>query len=180
MDANDLILKHKGLVYKQLHKFNLVDDPEAISQGYEALYNAIQSFDHESGHKFSTYATVCIYNRLGSYVRSLNTQILQNTMSYESPVGEDGMTILDTLESDKTADGRVLDECGVDIIRNALAECYLDINNELHALIVSIWMSSDFKASYTSIAQTADCTQSYVSQVIKTFKNKLKKKLGEY
>jgi RNA polymerase sigma factor (sigma-70 family) len=168
------------LVYRQLHKFNLANDPEALSQGYEALYNAIQSFDNESGHKFSTYATVCIYNRLGSYIRSLNTQILQNTMSYEMPVGNDGMVLLDTLESSKTADREILSECGVNIIYNSIQECIEDMTNPLHRLIVSVWVESEFTASFTDIACVAKCTQSYVSQVIKVFKNKLKKKLGEY
>lgn len=179
-DINDLIKKHEGLMYKQLHKFGLAHDHEAISLAYESLYNAIKSFDNSTGHKFSTYATVCIYNRLGSYVRSLNTQILQNTISYETPVGDYGMTLMDTLKSPKSADTDVLAEDGVSNIYNAMSECASELSNPLHFKIISFWIASGFKMSTTELAVRASCTQSYASQTLKVFKHKLKKKLGEY
>lgn len=179
-DINDLIIKHKGLVYKQLHKFGLVDDPDAISYAFEALYNAIQSYKTDKNSKFSTYATVCIYNRLGSYVRSLNTQILQNTTSYDAPINEEGMTMLDVLDSSAGIDDAIMLDCTINDITVCIILCMNELSNELHRKIVGTWVDSGFSMTHTNIADMLGCTQSYVSQVIKVFRYNLKKKLEEY
>jgi DNA-directed RNA polymerase specialized sigma subunit len=175
----ELIVLNYGLMQKQIKKFGMYNDPDALSFAYESLYKAIITYNVENKHKFSTYATVCIYNRLGSYVRSIKTQIVLNTLSYESTVSEDGKTLLDTFESKSTADGELLSECGIQDVYEAIDYCIRSTTNPLHRMIVSIWVETDFKASYTSIAKAAGCTQSYVSQVIRIFKSTLKKKLGE-
>ena len=83
-DINDKIASNVGLIFKQLNKFNLAEDPEAESIGYEALYNAILTYDQSKSVQFSTYASVCIYNALGSYVRTQNKQRQLEVISYNN------------------------------------------------------------------------------------------------
>lgn len=175
--VDELIGLNYGLIHSQLEKFHLVGDPDAISYGYEALYKAIITFDHSKDTRFSTYATVCIYNRLGSYVRALNTSIRLNTVSYEVST-KDG-PLIDLLHSSLTADSEVLSDCGIDVIRACIEECISLIPNELHRSIVNLWVDSDYTMTQVNIAKVLGCTQTYVSQVLKTFKHKLGGKLNE-
>ena len=178
--VTELIELNQGLVYAQLRKFYLEDDPDAISLAYEALFRAILNFEPNKNHKFSTYATVCIYNRLGSYVRSLNTQSILNTISYDQLINEDdedGMTILDTFESPFTAEDEAISSYGVSSTLQVLKECYNALKNPSHKSIVGAWIESDFEKTHTKIAEELQCSQAYVTQVLKSFKNTLKNKL---
>lgn len=165
-----LIEDNKGLLYKQLHKFNLVGDTEAISYGYEALYRAIKTYKEGKGSKFSTYATVCIYNALGSYVRKLNT--VANTC----------VTYLDDLSyyaSEYTADGDILQEAGVTHIMTLVDECMSYESTKTTLDILFVWKESMFTRTHSSIAEELGCSQTYVTNVINRFRRRLKLKLEE-
>ena len=175
--VEELIILNKGLIWKQLKKFGLIGDPEALSLGYEALYKAIMTFNTSRSNRFSTYATVCIYNRLGSYVRSLNTTIRKNTISYDAPVDDKGTTYLDSFESTLTADRRLLEEAGVEEIMQCVELCIAEVNNKTQRSILEYWRRSMFKATHREIASELDCSQSYVSQTLNRFRCDLKNKL---
>lgn len=175
--VEELIKLNEGLIGKQLKKFGLIGDPEALSIGYEALYTSIMTFDTSRSNKFSTYASVCIYNRLGSYVRSLNTIINKNTISYDAPVDDKGTTHLDSFESTLTADGRLLEEVGVEEIMQCVEQCIAEVNNKTQRSILEYWRDSMFKATHREIASELNCSQSYVSQTINRFRCNLKNKL---
>jgi len=175
--VEELIKLNTGLIWEQLKKFGLVGDPEALSIGYEALYKAIMTFNTSRSSKFSTYATVCIYNSLGSYVRSLNTIINKNTISYDVPVDDKGTVHLDSFESALTADGRLLEEAGVEEIMQCVEQCIAEVNNKTQRNILKYWRDSMFKATHKEIAAKFNCSQSYVSQTINRFRCNLKNKL---
>lgn len=166
----ELIALNFGLVQTQLSKFYLLNDPEALSLSYEALYNAILTYKHKN--KFSTYATVCIYNSLGSYVRKLNNQINSNT-----EVTEDEE--LHMLSCADPADKQLLVNEGIKYINKSVNETIADIKNESHAIIVETWVDSNYTKSHTEIAKELGCSQSNVSSVIRRFKVLLKQKLEE-
>ncbi len=175
--VEELIKLNEGLVGKQLKKFGLIGDPEALSLGYEALYKAIMTFNTSRSNQFSTYATVCIYNRLGSYMRSLNTIINKNTISYDVPVDDKGTTHLDSFESALTVDGRLLEEDGVKEIMQCVERCIAEVNNKTQRNILECWRESMFKATHREIASELSCSQSYVSQTLNRFRCNLKNKL---
>ena len=176
--VEELIKLNEGLIWKQLKKFGLIGDPEALSIGYEALYKAIMTFNSSRSSKFSTYATVCIYNSLGSYVRSLNTAINKNTISYDAPVDDEGTTYLDSFESTLTADRKLLEEAGVEEIMQCVELCITEVNNKTQRSILEYWRKSMFKATHKEIASKFNCSQSYVSQTLNRFRRNLKNKLG--
>ena len=171
---------NKGLVGKQLMKFGLVGDPDAISLGYEALYNAILTFNTSRNNTFSTYATVCIYNKLGTYVRSKNTMIRMNTISYDNCIDEDGTTHLDTFESSLTTDELVLQKDSIAYILKCVDECINSIKNPTQRKILLLWRETGFEATHKEIATKLACSQSYVSQTLNKFRKKLKSKMGAY
>lgn len=175
--VEELIKLNTGLIWEQLKKFGLIGDPEALSIGYEALYKAIMTFNTSRSSKFSTYATVCIYNSLGSYVRSLNTIINKNIISYDVPIDDKGTVHLDSFESALTADGRLLEEAGVEEIMQCVEQCIAEVNNKTQRSILEYWRDSMFKATHKEIAAKFNCSQSYVSQTINRFRCNLKNKL---
>ena len=177
-----LIQTHSGLVYSQLHKFNLIHDPEAESFAYEALYNAITNFDESKGTKLSTVATVYIYNALGSYVRSLNSSrqikpISYNNIAYTDDNEEHEFVDLLPSNSDTESDYLLKEE--YEYARLAFTMLYDKLTNEKHKLILNVWRESEFTAQTKDIAVEVGVSQSYVSQVINNFKFSLKKKLEE-
>lgn len=172
-----LIKLNEGLIGKQLVKFGLLGDPEALSLGYEALYSAIMTFNTSKSTQFSTYATVCIYNRLGSYVRSLNTAIRKNTVSYDVHIDDNGTTHLDSFVSNLTADGKLLENDSIENILKCVDVCINEVTNETQRGILDLWRRSEFTATNKEIASKLKCSQSYVSQTLIKFRSNLKCKL---
>lgn len=166
--VEELITLNFGLINKQLHKFYLYNDPDALSFAYEALYKAILTFDPNKNNKFSTYATVCIYNRLGSYVRALKAQ--QETLSYDELENE--------CHSD-SADKNIMAECAIYNIEIAAIRARCSLSNATHRLIVDTWVNSNYTKTHSTIASELGFTQPYVTQVISKYKKILKRKLEE-
>lgn len=175
-----LITKHSGLVYAQLHKFKLINDPDAESIAYEALYNAIKNFDASKGNKISTVATVYIYNALGSYVRSLNTKRRIVTISYNNLIdAESDEEFVDFIPSDTDIEGEHLHRELCSAAIKAFNDSYDKLTNETHKKILAAWKASEFTAQTKDIASEVGVSQSYVSQIINNFKFSLRKKLED-
>ena len=182
-DINAKIAKHTGLIFNQIKKFNLAKDPEAESIGYEALYNAALTYDQSKNVQFSTYASVCIYNALGSYVRTQNKQRQLEVISYNNVAySEDGTDheFVDFLSTSSGVEQDFMKNELHRIVREEFQKQYDTLTNEKHKVIISLWHDSEYEASMVSIAKQAGVSQPYVSQVISSFKFNLKKRLEEY
>ena len=182
-DINATIAKHIGLIFNQLKKFNLAKDPEAESIGYEALYNAILTYDQSKNVQFSTYASVCIYNALGSYVRTQNKQRQLEVISYNNVAySEDGTghELVDFLSTSSDVGQDFIKKELRRIVREEFQKQYDILTNEKHKDIISLWHNSEYEASMVSIAKQAGVSQPYVSQVINSFKFNLRKRLEEH
>lgn len=182
-DINATIAKHSGLIFHQLKKFNLAKDPEAESIGYEALYNAILTYDQSKNVQFSTYASVCIYNALGSYVRTQNKQRQLEVISYNNVAySEDGTDheFVDFISTSSDIEQDFMKKELHRIVREEFQKQYDMLTNEKHKTIISLWRNSEYEASMVSIAKQADVSQPYVSQVINSFKFNLRKRLEKY
>lgn len=175
--VNELITLNYGLLNRQLAKFYLYNDPDALSYAYEALYKAIVTFDPIKNHQFSTYATVCIYNRLGSYVRSLHNNKVELTYLEESPNGDES-TLWEVIDSGVRTETTTL-------VDDEVAEALLIVEDAITGLnatqrkIAYAWRDSNFEDTHEMIANTVGCTQSYVSVVIKKLTKLIKLKLEE-
>lgn len=180
---DDKIRDNVGLIFTQLNKFKLAKDPEAESIGYEALYNAILTYDQSKKVQFSTYASVCIYNALGSYVRTQNKQRQLEVISYNNiAFSEDGTDheFVDFFEAPTGVEDDYIRNERCMLVRKAVQEQYDKLTNEKHKSILLLWCRSGYSMSSVAIAKEIGVSQSYVSQVINNFKFKLKKRLEEY
>ena len=111
-------------------------------------------------------------------MRSLNTAINKNTISYDAPVDDEGTTYLDSFESTLTADRKLLEEAGVEEIMQCVELCITEVNNKTQRSILEYWRKSMFKTTHKEIASKFNCSQSYVSQTLNRFRRNLKNKLG--
>lgn len=68
-DINQLMQRHKNLVYKILADFGYKNSHEYESAGMEALWTAIVTFDVFAKTAFSTYAYKCIVNAMNNVYR---------------------------------------------------------------------------------------------------------------
>lgn len=182
-DINDKIASNVGLIFNQLNKFNLAKDPEAESIGYEALYNAILTYDQSKSVQFSTYASVCIYNALGSYVRTQNKQRQLEVISYNNVAyTEDGTDheFVDFISAPSDVEQGYMKKELHRLVREEFQKQYDILTNEKHKSIISLWRDSEYEASMVSIAKQVGVSQPYVSQVINSFKFNLRKRLEEH
>lgn len=181
-DVYRLIQQNKGLVYKQLHRFHLSTDPDAESYAYEALWHAAEDFDETKGNKFSTVATVYIYNVLCGYMRKLKAKRQLDVISYNTIVRtDDGKEheYLELIESDMTVEKDFLDHERVRYAVECYNELFHGVKNEKHRKILAVWRKSNFTASATSIADKVKLSQSYVSQTITNFCYQMRKLMEE-
>lgn len=182
-DINDVIEANLGLVYQQLHRFNLADEPDAISYAYEALYKAAKTFDTSAGTAFSTYAVCVIANDIRRYLRTLYRKRQLTVVSYDEPVySNDGneATLLDTLSGPDNAEDHILSEELRVEIAEALNRVYDSLAADGHRRIFEVWRESDFEAKQKDIAQLTGFTQPYVSRVLSIIKYKMKVELEGY
>lgn len=181
-EVNMMIQAHSGLVYKQLHKFSLIHDQEAESIAYWALYNAILNYDSSKGNKFSTVATVYIYNALGSYVRSLHAKHRIQTISYNNIAYSDDLEeheFLDLLPAQADVEEEYIRKEAYISIMQMFDRRYNRLTNEKHKAIIKAWKDSDFTDTTKDIATKVGVSQSYVSQTINNFRYGLRKEMEE-
>ena len=85
-----LSARYLWLVRAKAHRFAGAQAPEVedlTQEGLLGLYTAAVSFDEKAGASFSTYARVCIYNRMASAVRrygSSGNRTLNESVSLDS------------------------------------------------------------------------------------------------
>ncbi len=182
-DINELIKANTGLVKSQMNKLKLNNNPDAESIGFEALYNAILTYDVSKGYKLSTYATCCIYNALCCHIRILNRKkqlevISYNNIAFVDDLGEHDFTGFFTDSTDASCE--ILNSELHNIVQRAYALSFNELTNDKQKAIVDIWHKSGYEMYNKDIAKRVGCSQPYVNQVINVFKFRLKKKLEGY
>lgn len=182
-DINKIIQSNTGLVFNQLKHLKVLFDPDAESIGYEALYNAVLTYDDSKGIKFSTYATCCIYNALGSYIRTKKKKRQIEEVSYNNiAFNDDGVEheFLELFCSNDSVDSGIIKAEVVSKVCEVYQYVYNRLTNEKHKAIISAWHTSDYTLSNNELAEYAGVSQPYVNQIINTFKYNMRKRLEEF
>lgn len=180
-EVNKIIEDNIGLVWKQLHKFNRADDDNAFSYALEALGVAAQTYDKTKGYAFSTYASTCIYNAVGCYLRSLNKQKQISVVYYDDFIeGSDKLTYLDVLPDTETPDKATLDRESKEQLWAAFEKVLSTMSDKASVSIIRYWQQSEFTAKQAEIAEHVNVSQSHVSRTLSAFKHKLKQELEDY
>ena len=181
MDINEQIRSNLGLVYRQLHRFRLVDDPDAESFAYEALYKALMTYDKASGNAFSTYAICVISNSLRLHIRNKTKKRQITTISLSTPISNDkgALCLMDTIENRVSIEDTLITEelrkAAKESIKRLLSEA-----NETTRNIITEWYASDCRLTQKEIADKVGVTQACVSRTLSKFKYKLKIELEDY
>lgn len=175
---DNLIAKNVGLIRKQLNKFYLANNPDAVSLAYEALWKAATTFDNNRGVKFSSYASVCIFNALGSFVRTLHKQRQLELVSYNVTVDNKNTEYLDLFASHENVEENYIQVCLLQKVNELFNENFSLFNNK-QQIILTVWRDSDFAATTSEIALEVGCSQSYASQVLNIMKGRIKRDLEE-
>jgi RNA polymerase sigma factor (sigma-70 family) len=176
-DILDAVIRlNLGLVWKQIHRLHLDKDDDALSIGYEALYRAAKTYDSDVSTRFSTYATVTIYNALCGHIRTQRTKSAADekaTLYLDSPVGE-GAVLRDVISNGVNVEETFLITEHITEVRRAVDICFMQLgNSSLKKAIVQEWIDSGFSITQEEIAERVGCTQTYTSHVLKTFRHKL-------
>jgi len=181
VDVEKMIEDNKGLVYKQLHRFNLAYDNDAISYAFETLHRAVVTYDKSKKVAFSTYASSCIYNTIVWYLREKARDEKLQVVSFEEPVNDcTEITIADTLTTNETAETAYLARELNDMIWLAFDKVYDKLPNEISKTIIRIWRESDFTIRQVDLAREAQTSQAHVSRTLCVFKHKFKKEMEDY
>ena len=181
MDINDKIAEHTGLIYRQLHAFQMLYDQDAESFAYEALYNAVVTYDAKAGTAFSTYAVCCINNALRKHLRSLSKKRQLDIVSYDAPItlDDDSSAMIDVLPQLYTVEDNLLCSESCEFIRSVVSDEY-DKLSEKHKVIVRLFLTRKADMNQQAIAKAAGVTQATVSKIISAFRYKVKQRLEEY
>ena len=177
MDINGIIEDNMGLVYMQLHKFNLAYDDDAKSEAMVGLWNAAKTFDPSSGNKFSTYAAVCIYNAIAGYLRPrLNKRTLGSVVSYDEFVFED-TTYLETMPAFMSdPEEQFISNEICESLATAIEEV-VDTMSPNAVAVIRYWQEHDFNVKQKDIAKATGVSQPTVARTISVFKYRLRLKM---
>lgn len=154
-DVEELIDRNKGLIYHMLGLMRLRDDQDCESVSFEALWDAIETFDIYGAVPFSSYACKCIKNACNDVLR--NRQALKRSL-FVSVELTDNINVFYTDEV-----------CTVDTFAKitVLFDTYLKkhVSGTLARNILLVWQASQFEKSPVEVANICGTTASYVGRV---------------
>ena len=181
-DINELISENLGLVYSQLKRFGMLDDQDAESIAYEALYKAVQTYKPESGNNFSTHAVCVVSNALRGHHRYKTRKRQLQVISYYTLLHDtaDDLDLVSVLHVGDTAEDIVVRSELYERVKSILRDIRDEITSPLHLSIFDLWCESDFTITQRDIAKRVGTTQTTVSVTLGKFKYKLKKELEDY
>lgn len=171
LEIEAIYKKNIGLVWHQLHKFKRGSDVDAQSFANEALYRAIKTYDADKGSSFATYASVCIFNAIGSYTRKgMNAEkpLSIHTELHENLTLEDMLPDTTNIESEYIANDRT------ELITRFLKAHAEAENTPARRQSLEIWIEADFEITQQEIADIVGCSQAYVARVIRHARDQLK------
>ena len=163
-EQQELAENNHNLIYGYLHKNNLNFD-DYYDVAAIGLCCASLSYESSKG-EFSTYAYKCMSNEVGNYIRSnINgkTKIPEDEITSYDVILEDGSeAIVDGIENSNSN----LEE---DIMVSIDYLSFINLLNDKERLIVESLQNG---LKQCQIAEKIECSQQYVSQVIKKIKEK--------
>jgi RNA polymerase sigma factor (sigma-70 family) len=164
-DIDELISKHKNLVYFMLGKMGQLYNQDAESAAYEALWDAIETFDVYCKTSFSGYACCLIRNAINGILRKKQAE-------------EEHICIVsDIYENTTLAVGPDTDNVHLIAEINKHFDNYVRCKQGISRNVLLVWFSSNFETANTQIAQVCKCSISYVSRVQQDFRAYLSSRL---
>lgn len=164
-DIEELLLQHKNLVYFMLSQQGQLMNQDCESAAWEALWDAVCTFDVYSKTQFSTYACTLIRNAINNELRKQSVQNMQETLMFDFSDYNTLMTTVDLYDYTVAT--------GIEEVFNE----YLRSTSGLPRNVLLLWNASSYEASGKDIAKACGCSPSYVSRVQRDFRAYLQHKL---
>lgn len=164
--ASVIISRYMKLVLKRAHTYsdNCSDLEDLTQEGLLALCNAIESFDCKNGAKFSSFADVCITNRIKTAAQTI-AKHKQNDMTV---IADEN----DIADADSSPENICLEkESGIRIekmIRSVLSP--------LEARVFGLYLDG---RSYREIAEMLGISEKSADNAVFRIRKKLKMLLGK-
>lgn len=156
-DIDKLLAENKRLVYHVLKVCNVLDNQDAESAAWEALWDAINLFDIYSNNSFSTYAYTVIRNAVYDVLRRQRRVKEQEGPTENIDDYADKIVATDT---EDISDG---------VIKKLFDDYIIGKQGKIRDVLL-FWYSCDFEVPATQIALACGCSKSYVSRVQDAFR----------
>ncbi len=157
-----LLSRYIPLIHRYAHQFQgVLDSDDLIQEGCIGFLDAIRSFDPDSGVKFSSYASVCIKNRMLKAVEKSSSKkagILNNSIPLE--------------EAEERSDGLTPEKIFIE--KESLEAVLEDVNNVLSPLERKILFSHLGGCDYQMIADSLHISRKAVDNALQRVRRKLK------
>lgn len=161
--VNELISRYLHVIWFKSHVFsNSQADVEDLAQeGLMGLLSAVSGFNSEKEVKFSTFADVCISNKMKTFLIRSNKA--------DSPVDNVEQLISDNGLCENSTPESIL------IYNELVSEVFGKINSSLSKLeknVMNLYLSG---ANYAGISKELGITEKSVDNAIQRARNKLRK-----
>lgn len=157
-DINILLSVHKNLIYWCLSRYNKLYDADAESAAWEALWDAIATYNVYDTVAFSTYAVRVIKNRIGDVIRKQNQRRVFEIVPFDEdfdPV--DASTSINSAYEAK----ELLDKA------TKLVDQYIDMKQDsITKNILIVWRAANFDITKTMIATICRTSCSKVCEAL--------------
>lgn len=179
-EEDRLVRENVRLAYHFVHKLHLSNKDDAVDIALEGLWKAAVTYDASKGIKFGTYASVCIYNALGMYIRKMKRLGGHEVRSVDEHIFEN-LTLADTI-SDENANNPetlcVASECNEDL-HVAIHKVINQASTDKHREVIEMWYRSGATMTQADIAKATGFSQSFVSRILSMAKHKIRLELEE-
>ena len=151
-DVDELLHQHKKLVYHILKCTGMLNNSDAESLAWEALWDAINLFDIYSTTKFSTYACTIIHNRVVNGIKAAK--------HHETVELDDNMVILEN-EFENSELNKLI---------YATFDKYISNVSGVSRDVLLAWYGSGFTYSLAVVAELTKTSPSYAGRVLCSFR----------
>ena len=165
------------IVRKYYLSYSMPD--ELISIGCLGLMKAVDSFDHQNGAKFTTYASKCIQNEILMFFRSQKKLSAEVSISETIDIDKDGnpWTYSDIISVDDTIaedlDYRLQSDKALRLVRTEL------MPREQEIIMLRYGLGKEHPHTQREVANKLHISRSYVSRIEKKALALLRKKFGD-
>jgi RNA polymerase sporulation-specific sigma factor len=180
----ELITSYKPLVSLVARQYFLLggEQDDLIQEAMIGLFNAIQTYEEESGASFKTFATLLIKRKVQTAVRSANRQ-KNKMLNYFLTINNQGVIVSDTnldFEDDENSsetgvyiESKILDPENAVISKEAVKYIKLQIENKLTLLEKNVLQLYIEGKTYSEIAKELGLSRKEVDNILFKTKRKL-------
>lgn len=165
--VDELISRYLRVIWfkSQVFSNSQADVEDLAQEGFMGLLSAVSGFDSKKEVKFSTFADVCISNKMKTFLMR-NCKSAFPVEDVETLISENGIFETETPES-------------ILMSRELVSEIFSKINSSLSVLEKNVMNMVVKGADYASISKELGITEKSVDNAIQRSRNKLRKFLND-